>query len=226
MSIHLIKEIDKLRKIALRLAGIVEENLLKGVSILNSKNVERLYEIRQADESIDAMEVEVEEECLKVLALHQPVAADLRYIVCIMKMNNDLERIGDLAINIAKKANRITFSTDNSYSRELYEMGTQATEMVHDALTTLINSDIELAREVCVRDDTLDRKKTEISEKLVAAIKLDPENTDDFIAAFGIVRNIERVGDLATNICEDVIYSLTGEIIRHNYHPENPETGK
>ncbi len=218
MSIHLIKEIDKLRKTALRLAGIVEENLLKSVSILNHKNVERLYEIRQADESIDALEVEVEEECLKVLALHQPVAADLRYIICILKMNNDLERIGDLAINIAKKANRLNFSTDNIYCRELYDMGTKGTEMVHDALTTLINSDIELAREVCIRDDTLDRKKKELSEKLIEALKLNPENAEDFIGLFGIVRNIERVGDLATNICEDVIYSLTGEIVRHNYN--------
>ncbi len=218
MSIHLIKEIDKLRKLALRLAGIVEENLHKAVSLLNQNNVERLYEIRQADESIDALEVEVEEECLKVLALHQPVAADLRYIICILKMNNDLERIGDLAINIAKKANRLGFNSDNCYTKELYEMGSQATEMVHDALTTLINSDIELAREVCVRDDHLDKKKSEISAKLIEAIKLNPENVEDFISAFGIVRNVERVGDLATNICEDVIYSLTGEIIRHNYH--------
>ncbi len=218
MSIHLIKEIDKLRKLALRLAGIVEENLHKAVSLLNQNNTERLYEIRQADESIDALEVEVEEECLKVLALHQPVAADLRYIICILKMNNDLERIGDLAINIAKKASRLTFSTDNSYTKELYEMGSQATEMVHDALTTLINSDVELAREVCVRDDHLDKKKSEINLKLIEALKLNPENVEDFMGIFGIVRNVERVGDLATNICEDVIYSLTGEIIRHNYH--------
>ncbi len=218
MSIHLIKEIDKLRKLALRLAGIVEENLLKSVSLLEHKNTERLYELKQADESIDALEVEVEEECLKVLALHQPVAADLRYIICILKMNNDLERIGDLAVNIGKKANRLSALSDNIFSRALHEMGTQATEMVHDALNTLINSDIDLAREVCVRDDSLDDIKTSLNEKLIEAIKLNPENTNDYIAAFGIVRNIERVGDLATNICEDVIYSLTGEIIRHNYH--------
>lgn len=218
MSIHLIKEIDKLRKLALRLAGIVEENLLKSVSLLEHKNTERLYELKQADESIDALEVEVEEECLKVLALHQPVAADLRYIICILKMNNDLERIGDLAVNIGKKANRLGALSDNAFSRALHEMGTQATEMVHDALNTLINSDIDLAREVCVRDDNLDDIKTSLNEKLIEAIKLNSENTNDYIAAFGIVRNIERVGDLATNICEDVIYSLTGEIIRHNYH--------
>ncbi len=218
MSIHLIKEIDKLRKLALRVAGTVEEDLLKAVSLLQHRNTERLYELMEADKTIDMMEVEVEEECLKVLALHQPVAADLRYIICILKMNNDLERIGDLAINIAKKANRLTTLMESTYTRQLHTMGMAATEMVHDALTTLINSDIDLAREICIRDDKLDIQKKDLSKKLIEAIKLNSENTDDFIAAFGIVRNIERVGDLATNISEDVIYSLTGEIIRHNYN--------
>lgn len=218
MSIHLIKEIDKLRKLALRLAGIVEENLIKAVALIEQKNTERLYELKQADETIDVLEVEVEEECLKVLALHQPVATDLRYIICILKMNNDLERIGDLAVNIAKKACRLSMSIESEYLKELYSMGIQATEMVHDSLTTLINSDVDLAREVCVRDDKLDKAKSELTVKLIEAVKLNPSNIDNYIAAFGIVRNIERVGDQATNICEDVIYSLTGEIIRHNYH--------
>lgn len=221
MSIHLVKEIDKLRKQVLKLAGIVEENLLKASSLLQKSNTARLNELFISDENVDALEVEVEEECLKTLALHQPVAADLRYIICILKMNNDLERIGDLAVNIAKKASKLGQPDQRFYTQELYHMAEIAISMVHDALNTLINSDVNLAKEICRRDDQLDDIKANLSKKLMAAIKVDAENAEDYIYSFGIVRNIERIGDLATNICEDVIYSLTGEIIRHNYISSN-----
>lgn len=216
MSVHLENELNILRKDLLRLSGLVEDNLLKALSSLNDNLKINLCELKNNDKIIDKLEVEVEEECLKLLALHQPVANDLRYIICILKMNNDLERIGDLAVNIAKYAIKVDSTNPTFKCIELSIMGQAAMLMVRDALTSLINSDADLAKEICSRDDSVDEAKNKILTEISECIVIDPKNINEYLAVIFVARNIERIADLATNICEDVIYSLKGEIIRHN----------
>ncbi len=215
MSVHLQRELDLLRKKVLTLGALVEENYRKAIGILGSPNLIEAEHIRQSDDLIDRMETEVEEECLKILALHQPVAADLRYIVSVLKLTNDLERIGDIAASLAKKS--VSFKTDCIVQviNELTAMAHSTQAMLAKAMDALINMDTEEAKTVRDLDDEVDGMKKEIRIKMENAIQHDPANCKAYLAAMGAARNIERIADLSTNICEDVIYSASGRIVRH-----------
>ena len=215
MSVHLQRELDLLRKKVLTLGALVEENYRKAIGILGSPNLIEAEHIRQSDDLIDRMETEVEEECLKILALHQPVAADLRYIVSVLKLTNDLERIGDIAASLAKKS--VSFKADCIVQviNELTAMAHSTQAMLAKAMDALINMDTEEARVVRDLDDEVDGMKKEIRIKMENAIQHDPANCKAYLAAMGAARNIERIADLSTNICEDVIYSASGRIVRH-----------
>ena len=172
-------------------------------------------EVRQRDSDVDRREVEVEEECLKILALYQPVAVDLRFIVSALKINNDLERIGDLAVNIAQKARTLVAAPPMAIPFDLTGMSEKTQAMLRDSLDAMVNLDASLANDVCGRDDEIDRMKREIrrrGEKMIAA---DPERTKVLMRLLAVSRNLERIADLATNIAEDVIYMVDGKIIRH-----------
>ncbi len=215
MSVHLQRVIDQLKKDLLSLCALVEEQTQVAVRALLSRDDEMAHEAIYRDLEIDQREVEVEEECLKILALYQPVAADLRFIVAALKINNDLERIGDLAVNIARKA--ITFAGGQAMEIpfDLAGMWEKTQAMLRDSLDCLVNLDSALANAVCVRDNEVDALKRAIRLKAEEMIRQNPERAPILLTLVAVSRNLERIADHASNIAEDVIYMVEGRIVRH-----------
>jgi phosphate transport system protein len=161
------------------------------------------------------MEVEVEEECLKILALYQPVAADLRFVVATLKINNDLERMGDLAKNIAKRAAFIAKADPIDVPIDFRTMAMQAQHMVKQSLDALVNADANLARQVRIEDDVVDDSRQRIRQQVLQGIRRSPEKTEYLLKFNSVSKHLERLADMATNVAEDVIYMVEGEIVRH-----------
>ena len=215
MTVHLDREIDDLKRDLLSLCAIVGEQVQMAMRALLERDQELAADVRQRDAEVDQREVEVEEECLKILALHQPVAVDLRFIVAALKINNDLERIGDLAVNVARKARALAARPPMPIPFDLAGMSEKTQAMLHDSLDALVNLDAKLANEVCGRDDEIDGMKRDVRRQVEAMIAADPEQTRPLLRLLAASRNLERIADLATNIAEDVIYMVDGKIIRH-----------
>ncbi len=218
MPIHLQREIDKIKKSLLSLCAQVEEQVHLAVRSLLTRNDAMAKEILQRDLEVDHLEVEVEEECLKTLALHQPVAVDLRLIISALKINNDLERIGDMAVNIARKAAALAEDEPVELNFDYGVMWTKTQAMLRDSLDALVNMDADLAYNVCKRDDEIDAMKSQVRLEIEDRIQKDPRKVKQYIRLLAIARNLERIADLATNIGEDVIYLVQGKIIRHSEH--------
>lgn len=172
-------------------------------------------EVVEADKRVDQLEVAIEEESLKMLALHQPVAIDLRRIAAVLKINHDLERIGDLAVNIVQRADCLHRRPDFRMPAKLERMARLATSMVRGTLNAFVDSDVDAAREICLRDDEVDEINREIIEELVALMQQQPAMVEPAMHCFSATRHLERIADHATNIAEDVIYLVQGEIVRH-----------
>ncbi len=217
MSMHLSKEIQKLKKMMSELCSIVEESMKKAVYSVINHDTEVAQEVIDNDNIIDEMEIELEEECLKILALHQPVAVDLRYVIACMKMNNDLERIGDLSANIAKSVKYISVMdyTTNLEQEYLFGMMTETQGMLKNSLDALFDMNAELAEKVCIADDIVDDFNAKNHVEITKNIQKYPERTPYFLKLLGVSRNIERIADYATNIAEDIIYMINGNIVRH-----------
>jgi phosphate transport system protein len=215
MAVHLQKEIDNLKKKILRLSTMVEENMERAVRSVEKRDADLAGKVVDMDKAIDIMEIEVEEECLKVLALHQPVATDLRFIVAVLKINNDLERIGDLTVNIAERSLALAKEPDFVFSSNFTVMMEKARLMVKNCLDALINLDPKLARAVCASDDEVDALYREMFDRVKGGILKEPGKMDDYLHVLSITRHLERIADHATNIAEDVIYMIEGAIIRH-----------
>jgi len=215
MSVHFQREIDGLRRHLLSLCAVVDEQVQLAVRALMNRDEELAREVRQRDADVDQREVEVEEECLKILALYQPVAVDLRFIVSALKINNDLERIGDLAVNIARKARVLAAGPPVAIPFDLAEMSEKTQAMLRDSLDAMVNLDTKLANEVCRRDNEIDRMKRDARHQAEELIAADPDQTSILLRLLAVSRNLERIADLATNIAEDVIYLVDGKIIRH-----------
>lgn len=216
MSVHLQREIDRVKKSILALSAIVDDQVQASVHALLERDVEQAREVERRDHDIDQREVEIEEECLKILALHQPVAIDLRFIVAAMKINNDLERIGDLAVNIAKKAVSFASEPPIAITFDIAGMWDKTHAMLRDSIDALVNMDGALAAEVCGRDDEVDRIKHDIREGAEDQIRREPEKVRALLRLLAVSRNLERIADCATNIAEDVIYMSQGRIVRHS----------
>jgi phosphate transport system protein len=216
MSVHLQREIDRVKKGILALCAIVEDQVQMAVEALLERDADLARTVEERDKDIDQREVEVEEECLKILALHQPVAIDLRFIISAMKINNDLERIGDLAVNIARKAVSFIEETQMEIRFDIAGMWQKTQAMLRDSLDSLVNMDAKLAADVCRRDDEVDRIKHDIRVGVEDAIRREPEQVRPLMRLLAVSRNLERIADCATNIAEDVIYMSEGRIIRHN----------
>jgi phosphate transport system protein len=162
-------------------------------------------------------EVEVEEECLKVLALHQPVATDLRFIVAILKINNDLERIGDLACNIASRARKMASITTPAKAHiDFQGAETKVRTMLRKSLEALVNVDADLAKWVWAQDDQIDEINRSVHKQVIQALKRYPDEVERLILLLSVSRNLERIGDHSTNIAEDILYMIGGEIVRHS----------
>ncbi len=215
MSAHMQLEIEKIKRKLLSLSGLVENRLHEAVKSLHTRDREIARTVIEGDSEIDQAEVEVEEECLKILALHQPVASDLRFVVAVLKITNDLERIGDLAVNIAKKALALVGQTEWQFPFDLVEISRKTESMLRDSLDCLVQLNTTLAREVCARDSEVNRMKRAIRQRAEQEIRLHPEQVGCLLKLLAACRNLERVADLATNIAEDVVYLVDGQIIRH-----------
>ncbi len=216
MSQHLLKNIEKLKRMILTVSALAEENVHLAVRAVEKRDAALGRRVIDSDPEIDNMEVEVEEECLKILALHQPVAFDLRFIVSVLKINSDLERIGDLAVNIAERA--VFLSTIRHRVNMGFDyagMTAKTQTMLRQSLDALVNNDASLARQVLAMDDEVDEINRRMYEQVKDGIRENREDVNVLMHAISISRHLERIADHATNIAEDVIYLVEGEIVRH-----------
>lgn len=216
MSQVFMHEIEKLKKQILGLSARVEENVVQAVKALNTRDAALAQQVIESDAEIDRLEVEVEEEGLKILALYQPVAMDLRFLTTVIKINNDLERIGDLAANIAARARKMCKEPALPIPEELQVAAVKARDMVRHSLTAFVNLDAGLANSVCESDDEVDGLCKQVAQFVEESGMKNPENLKYYLTMLRAARNIERVGDHATNIAEDVIYLAEGKIVRHS----------
>ena len=212
---HLSRDMDKIKRRLLSMGALVETATDRAISALLNRDAVLAAEVIQGDKRIDADEVELEEDCLKVLALHQPFAEDLRFIVTVMKVNNDLERMGDLAVNIAERAQFLAAVPELNVPLPVPEIAEKVRHMVRSALDSLVESDVELAQKVIESDDEVDDLHREMYGTLVDIMKADPERIERASSFISSSRNLERIADLATNIAEDVVFLVKGEVIRH-----------
>lgn len=210
------RELDALKKKFLSLSATVEEKVALAVQALLENDAELARKIVTSDADVDVLEVALEEECLKVLALHQPVATDLRFIISMLKINNDLERIADLAVNIANRA--IDISREKKRIPAPYDYSQMANlvqQMLKMSLDSLVERDAREALNIIRLDDEVDELHRDNFTRVKDALRADSEQIDQLILYLSLSRYLERMADLATNIAEDVVYLVSGEIIRH-----------
>jgi phosphate transport system protein len=215
MPKYLRRDLERVQQDLLGMARSVEGTIHKAIDALQRRDVALARQVIEGDDDINQEENRVEEECLKVLALHQPVASDLRHVCCGMMINVDLERMGDLAVNIAERAAALGGHSGVPVPERLQAMTDLTAAMVRQALEAFVREDAHLARAVCRLDDEVDRFNVECIQELIAAMKADPAVVEPCLSLFSAVRHLERIADHATNIAEDVIYLVEGEIVRH-----------
>jgi phosphate transport system protein len=218
MAKHFFRELEKIKKRILSLGAMVEERVHMAIKALETRDGDAAKKIIISDHEIDEMEVEIEEECLKILALYQPVAIDLRFLAAVIKINNDLERIADEAVNIARRVSIIAKREKIDISFDYSLMAGKAEYMLKKSLDALVNLDIDLAFKVCTLDDEVDEMLREAYDRIKQAIGEYPDRVGYLINLLLISRHLERIADHGTNIAEEVIYLVEGEIVRHgNY---------
>jgi phosphate transport system protein len=215
MPKHLRRDLDNLKKEILATGALVEEATDKAIASLVDRRPELALEVIEADRLIDEKEVATEVECLKVLALHQPVARDLRFIIAVMKVNNDLERMGDLAVNIAERATFLAGQHPIEVPLDFTRMMDKVRQMLRESLDALVNQDTRLARKICADDDVVDAINHEMFEALQDLIRRQPETLRRAVHTLIASRHLERIADHATNIAEDVIFMVDGDVVRH-----------
>jgi phosphate transport system protein len=215
MAVHLQREIDNLKKAILTLGAMAEKSVREATVAIENRDELLAKSVIQKDPEIDHMEVEIEETCLKILALYQPVAIDLRFVIAALKINSDLERVGDLAVNVAERAAFLATQPQVDVSLDFVGMAHQAQVMLKKSLDALVNLDPDSARQVCASDDEIDAMNRQMYLIVQDAICAHPDQTESLIHLLSASRHLERIADHATNIAEDVIYMIEGEIVRH-----------
>ncbi len=217
MSKHLQRDLDHLQRQLMNLFGIVEQMIDNATRALCEKRLDLVTNIRAIDRQVNEMEVAIEEDCLKMLALHQPVAGDLRRIASVLKINTDLERIGDIAKNVAERAQGVHEFPWFPIPDRLAEMSRQARQMLRMALDAFVTSDSQLAKQVILCDASVDELNRGIILELQDLMRSDGSLLDPALHCFSASRHLERIGDHAENIAEDVIYLVDGDIVRHKH---------
>ncbi|MEQ9459478.1 MAG: phosphate signaling complex protein PhoU [Phycisphaeraceae bacterium] len=216
MATHLQRQLDKLKKSLLSLGTLVEEAVDGGIRAVQTRDYAIAQSVIEGDIKIDQLEIDVEEECLQTLALHQPVAFDLRFVIAVLKINNDLERIGDLAVNVAQQAQFLaSCAAVDRIPFDLGRMSALVQEMLTKSLDALVNLDPSLAREVRELDDNVDEIHREMYDRITESMKTNPEQITQMIHLTNVSRQLERMADHAVNIAKDVIYMAEGDIVRH-----------
>jgi phosphate transport system protein len=215
MPVHLFREIENLKREILTLGALAETAVREATAALANRDEALAQSVIAHDVKLDEMEVQIEENCLKTLALHQPVAIDLRFIVAVLKINNDLERVGDLAVNVAERAAFLATQPPVDLSFDFQAMARLAQEMLKKSLDALVNLSVKQAREVLLGDDAVDAMNRQMYLIVQEAIHAHPDQTPALIHLLSTSRHLERIADHASNIAEDVIYMIEGVIVRH-----------
>lgn len=216
---HLQRETDRLKRKVLALGALVEENLRLAFQAIEQRDAAKARRVIATDVLIDQNEVDVEEECLKILALYQPVAGDLRFVAAVIKINSELERIGDLAENIAKRALDLLDEVPIAPPGTVWVLADRTEAILERALDALVRQDAVTAREVLVADLEIDALYRELLEELKTILRQHQDHLDAVVLLFSVARYLERLADHATNIAEDVLYMVEGEIQRHTQEP-------
>lgn len=214
---HFQEQLEVLKERLLVMGGLAEERVRAVVDALVERNVEIVDEIQSGDEPINQLHIEVDNRAFKLLALHQPMAADLRAIVAAVKINTDLERVGDLAVNIAEAVRRYLLHPPVKQLIDIPRMADIAQRMLRDALDSYVRRDIALAQAVLNEDDKLDALKTQVFRELLTYMLQDPATIEPALDLILVSRHLERIGDHATNVAEDVIFMVSARDVRH--HP-------
>lgn len=214
------EELALLNRNLLEMASLVESMIAKSIKALREGNMILAQEVIGTDEQVNAMEIEIDNLCIKILALYQPEAKDLRTVTMIMKVNNDLERIGDHASSISRMALFMADSPPIKPLVDIPKMADKAMEMLRESLDAFIRRDAKLAVVVCQKDDEVDNYEPQIVRELITFIMSDPSTLNRALRYIYVARHIERVADLATNIAEDAYYIATGEVLKHQHTSE------
>ena len=215
MSLHFQKEMEHLHRDILSMCSTVEENLNEAVNGLKNRGAGLANELKVRDREVNDLDVRIEEECLKILALYNPVANDLRRVCSVLKIIGELERVGDLAVNIAERSAAISAHPGFPLPPRLSEMSREALAMLHNSIDSYVELDAQKARDVIAHDDVVDELNVELLHELRKNMTENPVIVEPGMHMFSAIRHIERVADHATNIAEDVVYLIEGEIIRH-----------
>ncbi len=212
---HLQKDIESLKNKVITMSGEIEDRVIKATLSIINRDENLANSVIAADSDIDEMEVDIEEHCLKILALYQPVAIDLRFIIAVLKINNELERIGDIAVNIAERGAYLATHKEIDIPFDIKKMATKVESMLTRSIDALVHMDVQLAHKIRAEDDEVDEYNRAMYANVKDAIKNNPDHINCVLHAISAGRHLERIADLATNIAEDVIYLVDAEIVRH-----------
>ena len=219
MSLHLERDLDELKRDVLHLGSLVETALGNASVVLRDRRVKLAQAVYAGESVINEKEVQIEESCLKILALHQPVAIDLRFIVVVLKVNNDLERIGDLAENLTARAVYLAEREPMPEPMAIINgMFVTIRSMLKDSLDSLVKLDVDLARKVIAQDDGVDQINRQMYDDFRQMMARDASMIEQATSWLSCSRYLERIADLATNISEDVVFMVEGEVVRHQTH--------
>ena len=212
---HLQKDIENLKDKVITMSGEIEDRVIKATLSIINRDEKLANTVIASDSDIDQMEVDIEEHCLKILALYQPVAVDLRFIIAVLKINNELERVGDIAVNIAERGAYLSSHKEIEIPFDIKRMATKVESMLTRSIDALVHMDVQLAHKIRAEDDVVDEYNREMYAHAKDVIREKPEHFCCIMHAISAGRHLERIADLATNIAEDVIYLVDAEIVRH-----------
>ncbi|HBE72941.1 MAG TPA: phosphate transport system regulatory protein PhoU [candidate division Zixibacteria bacterium] len=213
---HFDTELLELKEKLLLLAAKAEDIVDRAIEALRNRNQDMAEQVLSLDKEADRLEMEIEEETISLMARHQPAAVDLRFLVGVLKINNDLERIGDHGVNIAQSALRLNSQPEVKPLIDIPRMSEEAVGMLRDSIDSFVANDPDKARRVCRRDDRVDALKDQIFRELLTHMMEKPEIITRAMELILVSRNLERVADLATNICEETIYIAEAKVIKHH----------
>ena len=222
---HFQEELDSLKSRLLEMGGLAEDRVRRAVQALVERDHEDIERVLAGDEAINQLHIEIDDRCFKLLALQQPMAADLRAIVAAVKINTDLERVGDLSVNIAEAAKRYITHPPVKKLIDIPRMAEIAQVMLRDALDAFVRRDTALAQQVLNEDDKLDALKTQIFRELLTYMLADPSTIEPALDLLLVSRHLERIGDHATNVAEDVIFMVSARDVRHHAHEPEVQRG-
>ena len=215
MKKHYREELGILKETVLRMGGLVEQMTHRAIQALVERKIEMLAEVSAMEAQVNQLHIDIDEICLEMIALRQPTAADLRFIAAAMKINTDMERIGDQAINITERAEHLLTVPPVKPLIDIPRMAETAKEMLRDALDAFVNGNDELAYETIKKDDLVDQLKDQVFRELLTYMMADPSTIPRALDLILVSRHVERIADHATNICEDVIFMVKGKDVRH-----------